>query len=82
MEKSGKLTVKNMEHNFVKAVELDCFICGNEETFSGHDEVEIIKMAGENGWRTLESDVYMCIGWWCGCDYSDEIERDKIARNE
>lgn len=46
-----------------------CCMCGNEMCYAGDSEDDILKDIHNDGWTELNSDEYMLIGFWCGCDY-------------
>lgn len=51
-------------------IELDCFVCGHNETLV--DEEELEEMLKESDWRKLDSDEMGAVGHWCGCDTKEE----------
>lgn len=53
-------------------IELECYMCGHNETIVGDTKSELMKNVTEAGWKRLSSDEYQATGHYDGCDYLDE----------
>jgi len=74
MEKIEEIDENNTHISQGFFVELNCGICMDDEkekSYGASTKEELFKEISDDGWKHLDSDIYGCIGWWCGCDYMD-----------
>jgi hypothetical protein len=66
-------------------INLECSMCQNEAIFAAETEEELSEILDNEGWVNLDSDEFGLTGYYCGCDYMDNVikeEREYRATNE
>lgn len=69
MEKKGNINQKDTSIELGFFIKLECCTCGKEHVICGTTKKEVVENASNEGWQTLNSDKFMLIGHWCGCNY-------------
>ena len=79
MENSREITFAEVEGELYKKlnIEIMCMCCSEEATISEDTPEELYNSVQSDGWKYLKSDELMAEGWWCGCDYLEDLKEIK-----
>lgn len=82
MEKTKSIKLSDIKmsiESVFRIVDKECFICGNPIEVTSESEDGLVKELKIKGFTMLKSDHYGAIGFWCGCDYSEDMESDLLS---
>ena len=64
MERITDIKKQDVEKGFF--IELECFVCGQDEIITFNTQKGLLLMVNNKGWRCVNSDMHQTNGHWCG----------------